>query len=148
MVRTQCHELDLVLKTFGELRPVFSTTGSSGLDDTDVEDSVVSLFEARSEFGPPFIRYSASMSIKDRRRSVYVGGTKGWCSVDLLASTLAYGSDPSSAHLQRFDVSRDELFQLVMEEFLHPGSHEDQAARLSEGISLLELILQIAGDGS
>lgn len=136
VLRTQCHELDLVTVLLGSLQVDGAIFGFSNALALDVEDSVHVLGHGRlfGDYVP--VSVFLSMCRPESERLITASGSEGRAVLDLRSGSLEFG------RTRKFQgCDRETLFRQVAADFLQ--SEEPQGATLEHGFELTRLLEDI-----
>lgn len=118
VVRTECHEIDLIVSMFGAPNNVYGVTSKQSSFDIDVEDTANFTFEYNS-FS---VIFNTSFVQNRQERIIRVNGQDGWLEYDLLEQRVTKNNEDI------YDgIGNDELFLLQSKFYLNQFSKTDNS---------------------
>jgi len=118
VVRTECHEIDLIVSMFGTPNDVYGSISKQSSFDIDVEDTANFTFEYNS-FS---VTFNTSFVQNRQERIIKINGQDGWIEYDLLEQRVTKnGKD----HYNK--ITNDDLFLLQSQFYLNEFSKSDDS---------------------
>jgi len=136
VVRTECHEIDLIVSMFGAPNNVYGSTSKQSSFDIDVEDTANFIFE----YDRFCITFNVSFVQNRQERIIKVNGQDGWMEYDLLEQRVTKnGKDYYNK------ISNDDLFLLQSKFYLNEFSKSDNSYldSLVSNAKIIDKILNI-----
>ena len=136
VVRTECHEIDLIVSTFGIPNNVSGLTSKQSSFDIDVEDTANFIFEYDS-FS---VSFNLSFVQNRQERIIKVNGQDGWLEYDLLEQKVTKSNEDVYEK-----ISNDDLFLLQSKFYLNEFSKSDNSYldSLVSNAKIIDKILNI-----
>jgi len=122
VVRTECHEIDLVTWLFGAPTRVEAVTGRRGPHDIDVEDSA----EILMDYETFAVQLSLCFMQRRSQRHFTITGQDGWIELDLVAQRMEMGRGGSRPEIFTDAVENDVMFRRQAQYFLHEFEAGDE----------------------
>lgn len=118
VVRTECHEIDLIVSMFGAPNNVYGRTSKQSSFDIDVEDTANFIFEYDS-FS---VTFNISFVQNRQERIIKVNGQDGWIEYDLLEQRV---TENGKNYYDK--INNDDLFLLQSQFYLNEFSKSDDS---------------------
>jgi predicted dehydrogenase len=137
VLRTECHELDLILTMFGMPKHVCSFLGNRSQHDLEVEDSA----ELLLDYDGHSVHASLCFMHKQQERRFIIKGQNGMIVCDLMEQTLSVACDGRDVEVDNMTLSNDELFELQLDYYLnkHKRGNLGYVRSVEALMSLIEL---------
>ena len=114
VLRTESHEIDLVLWLFGPPDRICSISGRRGPHSIDVEDSAELLFDYR-DFA---VQISLCFMQRHQERSFIINGQDGWLECDLLGQRLCWTRSDEEVKVSGISIDMEQMFTAQARFFL------------------------------
>jgi predicted dehydrogenase len=121
VLRTECHELDILMWTFGAPARVTCDMGCRGPHQLDVPDTA----EMILHYGNFGARVSLCFMQRRQQRSISIAGQNGWIECDLLTQTLEFGQHDKPIRVFDDGMDMDDQFRQQAKFFLNEFKTSD-----------------------